>query len=120
MNNTRDIVIFLSQNYGGMETLLSQVDSIYSSLPLEDYGNENERYATYEYDNEENIVRESAENKGSELEIDFADEQELQENVGKPVMTKVVSCVKQASEKGTEIICRLKDGIQAIIIENIK
>lgn len=62
-----------------METLLSQTDSIYSSLPLEDYGDENEEYATYEYDNEENIVRESAENKGSELEIDFADEQELQE-----------------------------------------
>lgn len=213
-----DQVTFLSQNYGGMETLLSQadkmmgfynsdiaegmksamsgyagmaeqlnynsvyqniaglldsygsikdvVDSIYSSLPLEDYGDENEEYVTYEYDNEENIVRESAENKGSELEIDFADEQELQEaleeestdqdkffqriknwaeekkmkyniykfimlfvvnvfllpylqeNVGKPVMTKVVSCVKQAPEKGAEIICRLKDGIQAIITEN--
>ena len=213
-----DQVTFLSQNYGGMETLLSQtgkmmgfynsdiaegmksamsgyagmaeqlnyssvyqniaglldsygsikdvVDSIYSSLPLEDYGDENEEYATYEYDNEENIVRESAENKDSELEIDFADEQELQEaleeentaqdkffkriknwaeekkkkykiykfiifvlvnvfllpylqeNVGKPVMTKVVSCVKQAPEKGAEIICRLKDGIQAIITEN--
>ena len=213
-----DQVTFLSQNYSGMETLLSQadrmlgfygsdiaegmksamsgyagmaeqlnynsvyqniaglldsygsikdvVDSIYSSLPLEDYGDENEEYATYEYDNEENIVRESAENKDSELEIDFADEQELQEaleeentaqdkffkriknwaeekkkkykiykfimfvlvnvfllpylqeNVGKPVMTKVVSCVKQAPEKGAEIICRLKDGIQAIITEN--
>ena len=126
-----DQVTFLSQNYGGMETLLSQadkmmgfynsdiaegmksamsgyvgmaeqlnynsvyqniaglldsygsikdvVDSIYSSLPLEDYGDENEEYATYEYYNEENIVRESVENKGSELEIDFADEQELQE-----------------------------------------
>ena len=98
--------------------MLSQVDSIYSSLPLEDYGDENEEYVTYEYDNEENIVRESAENKGSELEIDFADEQELRENVGKPVMTKVVSCVKQAPEKGAEIICRLKDGIQAIITEN--
>lgn len=212
------MVTFLSQNYGGMETLLSQadkmmgfynsdiaegmksamsgyagmaeqlnynsvyqniaglldsygsikdvVDSIYSSLPLEDYGDENEEYVTYEYDNEENIVRESAENKGSELETDFADEQELQEaleeentdqdkffqriknwaeekkmkyniykfmmlfvvnvfllpylqeNVGKPVMTKVVSCVKQAPEKGAEIIYRLKDGIQAIITEN--
>lgn len=113
-----------------METLLSQADSIYSSLPLEDYGDENKEYVTYEYDNEENIVRESAENKGLELEIDFADEQELKKhwkkrtqlrtNVGKSVMTKVVSCVKQAPEKGAEIICRLKDGIQVIITENIK
>ena len=153
----------LLDSYGSIKDV---VDSIYSSLPLEDYGDENEEYATYEYDNEENIVRESAENKDSELEIDFADEQELQEaleeentaqdkffkriknwaeekkmkykiykfimfvlvnvfllpylqeNVGKSVMTKVVSCVKQAPEKGAEIICRLKDGIQAIITEN--
>lgn len=33
-------------------------------------------------------------------------------------MTKVVSCVKQAPEKGAEIIYKLKDGIQAIITEN--
>ena len=45
---------------------------------------------------------------------------QLRTNVGKSVMTKVVSCVKQAPEKGTEIICRLKDGIQMIITENIK
>ena len=96
MNNKRDIVTFLSQNYGGMETLLSQadrmmgfynsdiaegmksamsgyagmaeqlnynsvyqniaglldsygsikdvVDSIYSSLPPENYGYEGEEY----------------------------------------------------------------------------
>lgn len=218
-----DQVTFLSQNYSGMETLLSQtgkmmgfynsdiaegmksamsgyagmaeqlnyssvyqniaglldsygsikdvVDSIYSSLPLENYGYEGEEYESEESVIEENDVRESdvrenAVNKGSELETDFADEQELQEaleeentaqdkflkriknwaeekkkkykiykfimfvlvnvfllpylqeNVGKPVMTKVVSCVKQAPEKGAEIICRLKDGIQAIITEN--
>ena len=223
-----DQVTFLSQNYSGMETLLSQadrmlgfygsdiaegmksalsgyagiseqlnyssvyqniaglldsygsikdvVDSIYSSLPLENYGYEGEEYeseesvieenAIEENDVRESAVRENAVNKGSELETDFADEQELQEaleeestdqdkffqriknwaeekkmkyniykfimlfvvnvfllpylqeNVGKPVMTKVVSCVKQAPEKGAEIICRLKDGIQAIITEN--
>lgn len=228
-----DQVTFLSQNYGGMETLLSQadrmmgfynsdiaegmksvmsgyagmaeqlnynsvyqnivglldsygsikdvVDSIYSSLPPGNYGYEGEEYESEESvieENaiEENVVRESAVrenavrknavNKGSELETDFADEQELQEaleeesadqdkflkriknwaeekkkkyniykcimlfvvnvfllpylqeNVGKPAMTKVVSCVKQAPEKGAEIICKLKDGIQAIITEN--
>lgn len=42
----------------------------------------------------------------------------LEENVGKPVMTKVVSIVKEAPEKGAEIIYRLKDGVQAIIMEN--
>ncbi len=223
-----DQVTFLSQNYGGMETLLSQtdkmmgfynsdiaegmksatsgyagmaeqlnynsvyqniaglldsygsikdvVDSIYSSLTPKNYGYEGGEYeseesvieenAIEENDVRESAVRENAVNKGSELETDFADEQELQEaleeentaqdkffqriknwaeekkmkyniykfimlfvvnvfllpylqeNVGKPVMTKVVSCVKQAPEKGAEIICRLKDGIQAIITEN--
>lgn len=228
-----DQVTFLSQNYSGMETLLSQadrmlgfygsdieesmksalsgysgiseqlnyssvyqnivglldsygsikdlVDSIYSSLPPENYGYEGEEYESEESvieENsiEENVVRESAVkenavrknavNKGSELETDFADEQELQEaleeestdqekflkriknwaeekkkkykiykfimfivvnvfllpylqeNIGKTVMTKVVSCVKQAPEKGAEIIYKLKDGIQAIITEN--
>lgn len=42
----------------------------------------------------------------------------LEENVGKPVMTKVVSIVKEAPEKGAEIIYRLKDGVQTIIMEN--
>lgn len=42
----------------------------------------------------------------------------LEENVGKPVMTKVVSIVKEAPEKGAEIIYRLKDGVQAVIMEN--
>lgn len=42
----------------------------------------------------------------------------LEENVGKPVMTKVVSIVKEAPKKGAEIIYRLKDGVQAIIMEN--
>ena len=223
-----DQVTFLSQNYSGMESLLSQtdkmmgfynsdiaegmksamsgyagmaeqlnynsvyqniaglldsygsikdvVDSIYSSLPPENYGYEGEEYeseesvieenAIEENDVRESAVRENAVNKGSELETDFADEQELQEvleeesadqdkffqriknwaeekkkkykiykfimfilvnvfllpylqeNIGKPVMTKVVSCVKQAPEKGAEIIYKLKDGIQAIITEN--
>ena len=223
-----DQVTFLSQNYSGMETLLSQadrmlgfygsdieesmksalsgyagiseqlnyssvyqnivglldsygsikdlVDSIYSSLPPENCGYEGEEYESEESVIEENAieenvvresaVRENAVNKGSELETDFADEQELQEaleeesadqdkflkriknwaeekkkkyniykcimlfvvnvfllpylqeNIGKPVMTKVVSCVKQAPEKGAEIIYKLKDGIQAIITEN--
>lgn len=223
-----DQVTFLSQNYSGMETLLSQadrmlgfygsdieesmksalsgyagiseqlnyssvyqnivglldsygsikdvVDSIYSSLPPENYGYEGEEYESEESVIEENAieenvvresaVRENAVNKGSELETDFADEQELQEaleeestdqdkflkriknwaeekkmkykiykfimfivvnvflmpylqeNIGKPVMTKVVSCVKQAPEKGAEIIYKVKDGIQAIITEN--
>ena len=35
-------------------------------------------------------------------------------------MPKVVNCVKQTPEKGAEIIYRFKDGIQAIIAENIK
>lgn len=218
-----DQVTFLSQNYSGMETLLSQtdkmmgfynsdiaegmksamsgyagmaeqlnynsvyqniaglldsygsikdvVDSIYSSLTPKNYGYEGGEYESEESVIEENVVRESvvrenAVNKGSELETDFADEQELQEaleeesvdqdkflkriknwaeekkkkykiykiimfivvnvfllpylqeNIGKPVMTKVVSCVKQAPEKGAEIIYKLKDGIQAIITEN--
>lgn len=148
---------------------------VYSSLPPENYGYEGEEYESEESvieesvieENaiEENDVRENAVNKGSELEIDFADEQELQEaleeeitdqdkffqriknwaeekkmkykiykfimfvlvnvfllpylqeNVGKSVMTKVVSCVKQAPEKGAEITYKLKDGIQAIITE---
>lgn len=47
--------------------------------------------------------------------MDFDDEEE---NVGKPVMTKVVSIVKEAPEKGAEIIYRLKDGVQTVIMEN--
>lgn len=42
----------------------------------------------------------------------------LEENVGKPALTKVVSIVKEAPEKGAETIYRLKDGVQAIIMEN--
>ena len=42
----------------------------------------------------------------------------LGEYVGKPVMTKVVSIVKEAPEKGAEIIYRLKDGVQAVIMED--
>ena len=88
------------------------IDSVYSSLDFDD--------------EEENIA---------ELETYFADEQELQDALeeeftdenkfakrikswAKPVMTKVISIVKEAPEKGAEIIYRLKDGVQAIIMEN--
>ena len=188
-----DQVTFLSQNYGGMETLLSQtdkmmgfynsdiaegmksamsgyagmaeqlnynsvyqniaglldsygsikdvVDSIYSSLPPENYGYEGEEYDfTDEQELQEALEEESTDqDKFFQRIKNWAEEKKmkyniykfimlfvvnvfllpyLQENVGKPVMTKVVSCVKQAPEKGAEIICRLKDGIQAIITEN--
>lgn len=42
----------------------------------------------------------------------------LQENVGIPVMTYVVSNVKELSEKGTKIVAQLKKNIKATIIEN--
>lgn len=188
-----DQVTFLSQNYGGMETLLSQtdkmmgfynsdiaegmksamsgyagmaeqlnynsvyqniaglldsygsikdvVDSIYSSLPLENYGYEGEEYDfADEQELQEALEEESTDqDKFFQRIKNWAEEKKmkyniykfimlfvvnvfllpyLQENVGKPVMTKVVSCVKQAPEKGAEIICRLKYGIQAIITEN--
>ncbi len=42
----------------------------------------------------------------------FADE------VGKPVMSKIVCSVKELPEKGAEIICHLEQNIEAIITEN--
>ncbi len=42
----------------------------------------------------------------------FADE------VGKPVMSKIVCTVKELPEKGAEIICHLEQNIEAIITEN--
>ena len=148
------------------KALYEGLSKVKAGVHLVDVSNAIEENAIEENDVRESAVRENAVNKGSELETDFADEQELQEaleeentaqekffqriknwaeekkmkyniykcimlfvvnvfllpylqeNVGKPVMTKVVSCVKQAPEKGAEIICRLKDGIQAIITEN--
>lgn len=188
-----DQVTFLSQNYSGMETLLSQadrmlgfygsdieesmksalsgyagiseqlnyssvyqnivglldsygsikdlVDSIYSSLPPENCGYEGEEYDfADEQELQEALEEESADQDKFLKRIkNWAEEKKkkyniykcimlfvvnvfllpyLQENIGKPVMTKVVSCVKQAPEKGAEIIYKLKDGIQAIITEN--
>lgn len=42
----------------------------------------------------------------------FADE------IGKPVMSKTISFVKELPDKGSEIICRLEQNVEAIIIEN--
>ena len=42
----------------------------------------------------------------------------LQENVGLPVMTYVVSNVKELPEKGAKIVAQLKENIEATIIEN--
>lgn len=42
----------------------------------------------------------------------------LQENVGLPVMTYVVSNVKELPEKGAKIVAQLKKNIEATIIEN--
>lgn len=42
----------------------------------------------------------------------------FQQNVGMPVMTYVESNVKYLPQKGGEIICRIKEGVEAIIIEN--
>lgn len=42
----------------------------------------------------------------------------FQENIGMPVMSYVVSNVKELPQKGAEVICQLKEDIQAVIIEN--
>lgn len=42
----------------------------------------------------------------------------LQQNIGMPVMAYIESNVKDWPEKGAEVICRIKEGIEAIIIEN--
>lgn len=121
------------------------IDSIYSSLDLDD---EEENIADLETDFADEQELQSAleeeftdENKFAERIKNWAKEKikkyqiykikivisfllnvfiypYLGEYVGKPVMTKVVSIVKEAPEKGAEMICRLKDGVQAIIMEN--
>lgn len=42
----------------------------------------------------------------------------LQENVGLPVMTYVVSNVKELPQKGAKIVAQLKENVEATIIEN--
>lgn len=42
----------------------------------------------------------------------------FQENVGMPVTAYVVSNVKELPQKGANIICKLKEGVEAIIIED--
>lgn len=42
----------------------------------------------------------------------------FQEKVGMPVMSYVVSNVKELPQKGAEVICQLKEDIEAVIIEN--
>ena len=137
-NSVYQNIAGLLDSYGSIKDV---VDSIYSSLPPENYGYEGEEYDfTDEQELQEALEEESTDqDKFFQRIKNWAEEKKmkyniykfimlfvvnvfllpyLQENVGKPVMTKVVSCVKQAPEKGAEIICRLKDGIQAIITEN--
>lgn len=42
----------------------------------------------------------------------------FQQNVGLPVTTWTVSNVKELPQKGAEVICQIKEGVEAIIIEN--
>lgn len=42
----------------------------------------------------------------------------FQQNVGLPVMTWAVSNVKELPQKGAEVVCQIKEGVEAIIIEN--
>lgn len=42
----------------------------------------------------------------------------LQENIGKPAMAAFTSNVKELPEKGTAIVCQLKENIEAYITEN--
>lgn len=42
----------------------------------------------------------------------------FQENIGMPVTAYVVSNVKELPQKGANIICQLKENVEAIIIEN--
>lgn len=42
----------------------------------------------------------------------------FQQNVGLPVTTWVVSNVKELPQKGAEVICQIKEGVEAVIIEN--
>ena len=42
----------------------------------------------------------------------------LQENLGRPVMTYVVSNVKELPQKGAKIVAQLRQNIEATIVEN--
>lgn len=42
----------------------------------------------------------------------------FQQNVGMPVMTWVMSNVKELPQKGADVICQIKEGVEAVIIEN--
>lgn len=42
----------------------------------------------------------------------------FQQNVGVPVTAWVVSNVKELPQKGAEVICQIKEGVEAVIIEN--
>lgn len=42
----------------------------------------------------------------------------FQQNVGLPVMTWAVSNVKELPQKEAEVICQIKEGVEAVIIEN--
>ena len=42
----------------------------------------------------------------------------LQENVGRPVMTFVVSNVKELPQTGAKIVAQLRQNIEATIVEN--
>lgn len=42
----------------------------------------------------------------------------FQQNVGVPVTAWVVSNVKELPQKGSEVICQIKEGVEAVIIEN--
>lgn len=44
----------------------------------------------------------------------------LQENVGRPAMTYVVSNVKELPRKGAKIVAQLRQNIEATIVENAK
>ena len=112
-NSVYQNIAGLLDSYGSIKDV---VDSIYSSLPPENYGYEGEEYESEESVIEENDVRENAVKKGSELEIDFADEQELQEALEEENTDQ--DKFFQRIKNWAEIIYKLKDGIQAIITEN--
>ncbi len=42
----------------------------------------------------------------------------FQQNVGLSVMTWAVSNVQELPQKGAEVICQIKEGVEAVIIEN--
>lgn len=42
----------------------------------------------------------------------------FQQNIGVPVTAWVVSNVKELPQKGAEVVCQIKEGVEAVIIEN--